>query len=196
VLRTRNRSRNTLATPGTTRKAWVEQWIERPIEQWDEREKPKILADWIARWTEEQRKRERIVRPGTDPGCRQLVPEDTPPDKRVLKLHSTLQKAESSVLVQVRTGRIGLAKYLYSRHVPGVLSAQCRCRGGEETPRHMAVFCREESDRRHALQMGTSRQVNYRNLTGTASGAKLLSGWIIRSGRLGQFALARSLLYN
>jgi hypothetical protein len=102
------------------------------------------------------------------------------------------------VLVQVRTGRIGLAKYLYSRHVPGILSAQCRCEGGEETPRHMALFCREESDRRHALRTGTgtSRQINYRNLTRTASGAKLLSEWVMRSGRLGQFALARSLLYN
>jgi hypothetical protein len=53
---------------------------------------------------------------------------------------------ESSVLVQVRTGRIGLAKYLYSRHVPGVLSSQCRCGGGEETPHHITLFCKEESD--------------------------------------------------
>jgi hypothetical protein len=149
-----------------------------------------------SRWIEEQRKQERVVRPGTDPGGRQLVPEDKPPGKKILKLHSMLRKAEISVLLQLRTGRIELAKYLYSRHVPGVLSAQCRCGGAEETPRHMAVFCREESDHRHALQTGTSRQVNYRNLTGTASGAKLLSEWVIRSGRLGQFALARSLLYN
>jgi hypothetical protein len=54
VLRTRNRRRDPLATPGTTRKAWAEQWIGRPIEQLDEREKSKILSDWIARWTEEQ----------------------------------------------------------------------------------------------------------------------------------------------
>jgi hypothetical protein len=78
----------------------------------------------------------RILQPGTDPGGRQLVPEDTPPDRKVLKLHSMLRKAESSVLVQARTGCIGLAKFLYGWHVPGVLSAQCRCRGGEETPRH------------------------------------------------------------
>jgi hypothetical protein len=38
------------------------------------------------------------------------------------------------MLVQARTGRIGLAKFLYSRKVPGVVSAQCRCGAGEETP--------------------------------------------------------------
>jgi hypothetical protein len=105
------------------------------------------------------------------------VPENTPPDKIILKLHSTLQKAEISVPVQVCTRRIGLAKYLYSQHVPGILSGQCRCGGGKETPSYMVLFCKEESDRRHALRTGTgtSRQINYRSLTRTASGAKLLS---------------------
>jgi hypothetical protein len=40
----------------------------------------------------------------------QIVPEDTLPNRGALKLHSGLRKAESSVLVQARTGRIGLAK--------------------------------------------------------------------------------------
>jgi hypothetical protein len=66
----------------------------------------------------------------------------------VLKLHAGLRKAESSILVQARTGRIGLAKFLYNRKVPGILSAQCRCRNGEETPRHIALYCTEETDRR------------------------------------------------
>lgn len=77
---------------------------------------------------------ERVVRPGTDPGGRQSVPEDTPPDSGVLRLHAGLRKAESFVLVQACTGRIGLAKFLYNRKVPGKLSIQCRCGPGEETP--------------------------------------------------------------
>ena len=84
----------------------------------------------------------------------------TPPNRAVLKLHSGLRKAESSVPVQARTGRIGLAKFLYSRKVPGILSAQCRCRAGEETPRHMALFCTDETERRQCLRAG--RRVNYR----------------------------------
>jgi hypothetical protein len=89
------------------------------------------------------------------------------------------------VLVQACTGYIGLAKFLYNRSVPGVLSAQCRCRSGEETPRHMALFCIEEGGR-----------LDYQQLIGTNRGAKALAEWMIRSGRLGQFSLARRLLYS
>ena len=103
-----------------------------PIEQWDQRGKQKVLADWTARWKTEHRKLERVVQPGTDPGTRrnsQAIPEDTPPNKGVLELHSGLQKAESSVLVQSPDRPKGLAKFLYNCKVPGILSAQCRCRG-------------------------------------------------------------------
>jgi hypothetical protein len=87
-----------------------------------------VLEDWKERWKRERdRKRvERIVRPGTDPGSSsssKAILEDTPLNEAVLKLHSGLRKAESSVLVQARTGRIGLAKFLYNCKVLGVLTA-------------------------------------------------------------------------
>lgn len=153
-----------------------------------------MLADWTARWTRDQRKQERVVRPGTDLGNCQVVSEDTTLSKRVLKLHSGLRKAESAVLVQAQTGRIGLAKFLYNQRVPGVLSAQCRCSAREETPRHMALYCTEEAERWQDLC--TNSRVDYQSLIGTAMGARKLAEWMIRSGRLGQFSLARSLLYN
>lgn len=65
-----------------------------------------IYTDWTARWKTGHRKLERVVQPGTDPGTRrssQAIPKATPPNKAVLavlELHSGLQKAESSVLVQ------------------------------------------------------------------------------------------------
>jgi hypothetical protein len=98
------------------------------------------------------------------------------------------------VLVQARTGRIELARFLYNRKVPGVQSAKCRCGAGEETPRHMAAYCVEGAERRQSLR--TNGRVDYRGQVGTASGARKLAEWIIRSGRLGQFSLARILLYN
>jgi hypothetical protein len=127
---------------------------------------------------------DRVVRPRTDPGGRATsIPKDTPPNKAALKLHSKLRKAESSVLIQARTSRIGLTKFLYNRKVLGVLTAQCRCGAGEETPRHIALFCTDEAERRQQL-------------IGTNSGAKRLAEWMIRSGRLGQFSLAKRLLYS
>ena len=43
--RQRQRQRLIPATPASVRKQWVEKWIGQPIEQWDEREKPKVLVD-------------------------------------------------------------------------------------------------------------------------------------------------------
>ena len=68
-----------------------------------------------------------------------------------MKLHRNLKKAESSVLVQLRTGRIGLAKFLYTAKVPSYDTGQCKCRQGDETPRHLLLFCKEEEDRRELL---------------------------------------------
>jgi hypothetical protein len=124
-LRTRARTQNhqqAIDTSGTARKQWAENWTGQLIEQWDEQEKRKVLEDWKERWERDRKRVERIVRPGTDPGSKAIL-EDTPPNEAVLKLHSGLRKAESSVLVQARTGRIGLAKFLYNRKVPGVLTA-------------------------------------------------------------------------
>jgi hypothetical protein len=156
-----------------------------------------VLEDWKERWKRERdRKRvERIVRPKTDPSSSsKAIPKDTLPNEAVLKLHFRLRKAESSVLVQARTGRIGLAKFLYNRKVLGVLTAQCRCRAREETPQYIALFCIDETERRRHLQV--SGRLDYQQLIGTNGGAKRLVEWMIRSRRLGQFSLARHLLYS
>jgi hypothetical protein len=79
----------------------------------------------------EQRKPERVIRSRTDPGTR-AVPRDTPPNEQALNLPTGLQKAESAVLVQVQTGQIRPSRFLHSRKVPGVLSANCRCKAREE----------------------------------------------------------------
>jgi hypothetical protein len=105
--RTQARTRNhqqAIDTLRTARKQWAENWTGQPIEQWDEQEKQKVLEDWKERWKRERdRKRvERIVQPGTNPGSK-AIPKDTLPNEAVLKLHSGLRKAESSVLVQART---------------------------------------------------------------------------------------------
>jgi hypothetical protein len=142
-----------------------------------------VLEDWTARWKKYPKMVDRVARPGADLGSR-AIPEDIPPNKAVLKLHSGLRKAESSVLVQARTCRIGLAKFPYNSKVPSVLSAQCRCSArGKETRRHMVLFFTEEAGRRQHLQTGG--RLDYQQLMGTNSGAKRLTEWMIKLGRLG-----------
>jgi hypothetical protein len=122
------------------------------------------------------------VQPGKDLGGRQAIQEDTPPNRTMLKLHSRFKEAKNSVLVQACTGRIKLANSFYNRKVRGVLSAQCKCRGGEETRWHMALYCTEERERRKHLRI--KGQVSHGQLVGTAKGAKQLAEWMICSGRL------------
>ena len=157
MIRQRQASAQPATTPGVERKLRVEEWTRLPIDQWDWREKKLVLQDWERRWHIENRKLDRIVRPGTDLGGRGVVPENTPPTKQMLKLHEGLRKAESALLTQARTGRIGLAKFLYERSVPGFTTATCQCRAGHETPRHMALFCTYEANRRHYLHTGQRR---------------------------------------
>jgi hypothetical protein len=114
----------------------------------------------------------------------------------VLSLHKSLQKAESALLVQARTGKIGLSKFLYDRKVPGIETAQCRCGAGFETPRHMALYCIEEASRRGQLTDQAGRKWTYKQLNGDAQATKGFARWMIGSGRLGQFALAKRLLYD
>jgi|SRR5579862_451973 len=201
LARTQQRRRRTVGelhanTPGTKRKAWTERWTGGRIEDWDQRAKEKVLADWKDRWKAWRAKDARPERGRRTPGS---VPEatiDTVPTAQILKLHDGLQKAESSILVQVRTGSIGLRKHLHRRRVPGFATAQCACGGGEETPRHIALVCEQEINRRDRLRLASGRPVTYGRLTGTPKGAKVFSEWMIKSGRLGQFSLARQLLYG
>jgi hypothetical protein len=67
-----------------------------------------------------------------------MVIEDLPPGRQVLKLHTGLKKAESSMLVQAHIGQVGLAKFLYKQKVSRIQTAQCCYKAGEETVWHMA----------------------------------------------------------
>ena len=45
------------------------------------------------------------------------------------------------MLVQARTGRIGLASFLYKARVLGFESPSCRCKQGEKTAEHLLLYC-------------------------------------------------------
>ena len=191
----RQRPAHSPATPGDARKQWAEKWVGMTLNLWGEREKKLVTRDWEERWKAENKRLGRNLQPSTDSGGRKTVCTDTPPTRRVLGLHKDLHKAESALLTQIRTGRIGLAKFLYSRRVPGFTTGCCQCSGGFETPRYMALFCPQEATCRNQLKDPAGRAVPYALLTGTNIGAKTFTKWIMLSGRLGQFSLAKRLLY-
>ena len=56
---------------------------------------------------------------------------------QLLKIHKVLKKAESSLLTQIRTGRIGLNSFHNKRKVPGFDSPLCACGTAEQTVQHV-----------------------------------------------------------
>ena len=80
-----------------------------------------------------------IILTDPDPGGGTRKPEAMAHEKEALRLHSSLPKAHTSVLTQIRTGKMGLAAFVHkcrgtkaSPH-PGL----ARCRWQWETAKHM-----------------------------------------------------------
>ena len=177
----KGRRRGHRPVPSVSRDEWAR---TRALDLAQTSENKRVLAAWMRRW------QSGVARPDTwDRVLR-------PPDPKVLKLHAGLRKAESSALVQFRTGCTGLAYFLHKARVPGVVSGLCSCGNGPETPRHMLVHCLRESGRREDLRRACGGRVDYKQLLDTPEGARVASRWVVRSGRLHQFSLAGALLYE
>ena len=110
----------------------------------------------------------------------------------MLLLHEGLHKAESSILTQIRTGKIGLADFLHGIGVPEVTSPACACDFGRETAQHVTVFCPRYQATRNQLLL--NNRMNYRRLLTEKERVAKLSRWWMRNGRLEQFRLAKELL--
>ena len=86
-----------------------------------------------------------------------------PLSKKRLKIYTQLKKAESALTTQIRTGKIGLADFLYKRRVPSVTSPACSCGWHRQTSEHVIMFCRLIGNREQMFRAaGTS---DYQQLT-------------------------------
>jgi hypothetical protein len=174
----------------------AEKWTRKPIGQWDQREKLLVARDWTERWTRASGTQDnRLLWLGTGLGGGQVGP-DLAPTAQVLSLYKSLQKVESALLVQARTGKIGLGKFLYDQKVPGLETAQCQCGAGFETPRHMVLYYIEEASRWGQLIDQAGWKWTYEQLIGRAQAMKGFARWMMGSGKLGRFVLAKRLLYD
>src|SRR5882757_9706629 len=142
--------------------------------------KEAILQEWRERWQAAR---------GRSRWC--SIAATVEPGKERLKLHKELKKAESAILIQARTGRIGLAHFLNKARVPGFESPDCRCTRGIETTEHLLLHCPLEVERRKWTR-GSVLHDLVSELQNTATTAR----WLIQSGRIRQFQLASEILYN
>jgi len=81
------------------------------------------------------------------------------PSKSYLKLIKDLPKAASSLLIQLRTGHIGLNKHLF--RINRSDSPDCEyCPGSQETVHHFIMECPRYIHQRHRLRRTLQREAN------------------------------------
>ena len=144
-------------------------------------------------------------------------PADDPSfDGTALKKHNGMRKHESSLLTQIRTGKIGLRAFLFQRRVPTVTSPYCSCseatpeatplqrpppeppdlRGHPawETAAHITLHCLSYEAERRDLQNMLPRPIrttrDLAEITSSEGAALTLVRWFLRLGRLKEYRLA------
>jgi hypothetical protein len=90
----------------------------------------------------------------------------TPTPTKVLQLHERLSKRESALLVQLRTGKIGLNDFLFNRHVPTVTSPRCSCGERRQTVTHV-LSCSKYKDLRSRIFANQSGRNSLRTILST-----------------------------
>jgi Reverse transcriptase (RNA-dependent DNA polymerase)/Endonuclease-reverse transcriptase len=107
------------------------------------------------------------------------------PTAEILLLHKGLFKSESSMLIQLRTGRIGLPYFLHKRKVPEYPTPFCPCSQGIGSVSHFLTSC--------TLHLRTREQARQTKEQLLVEQPKATAQWAIQTGALPQFALARIL---
>jgi hypothetical protein len=100
-------------------------------------------------------------------------------------LHAGRAKAQSALLTQLRTGKIGFNEFLYERRVPGVWNERCACGHAAMSVRHVLLSCpRWEREREEELG---ERARDLKEVLGTRHGATAAIRLTLRTGLLEQF---------
>ena len=102
-----------------------------------------------------------------------------PYKKAALRLHAGLSKPHSSLLTQLRTGKIGLAGFLHTCRVPGFESLACPCGWQQETAKHVVLDCprfhREQRQLRQAVPT-----TDFQQLTSNLGTAATVTTWFLQ----------------
>ena len=141
-----------------------------------------FTKEWENQWEEKKRR----SYPGWQTFCPKLHKDN-------LELYEKLQKAEASLLLQIRTGRIGLASFLFRAGVPDFATPLCMCGQAEETAKHITSSCSLYSRQRQQASF------NPQDFTTIISNPELLQKflyWFMFLKRLNQFNLAFKLHYS
>ncbi|KUM55612.1 hypothetical protein ACN42_g11637 [Penicillium freii] len=112
------------------------------------------------------------------------------PNKSNLLYWKGLRKATTSVLIQLRTGIIGLAEYLCK--IKKTDSPRCKCDLGNQSVRHVLLECPLLEELRAEMveelfEAGVSTMLGEEEMLREAKAAPIVAKFMIATGLLGQF---------
>jgi hypothetical protein len=107
-----------------------------------------------------------------------------------------LYKHEALVFMQARTGCVGMAEFLFRRHVPNVLTPLYSCGKASETPEHMLLYYQKTRERKREIRdlIAPKALRTRRNLAHlTLKHPELVVDWLLRTGKFTLYDKARRL---
>ena len=110
------------------------------------------------------------------------------PTKKTLDYWSSLHKATASILMQLRTGRIGLSAYLH--RINRRESARCGCDLGNQTVSHVLLECPLHQDERDRMRSALSDQgvaLRRDELLTRLEARTIVAEFMVKTGLLDQF---------
>ncbi|OQD73321.1 hypothetical protein PENANT_c211G00669, partial [Penicillium antarcticum] len=110
------------------------------------------------------------------------------PHKKTLEYWAGLRKATASILMQLRTGRIGLGAYL--ARINRRESARCDCNLGNQTIAHVLLECPLHQEERDGMRGALSEHgitLHQQELLTRVGARTIVAEFMIRTGLLGQF---------
>lgn len=137
----------------------------------------RIRERWMKQW-----EKEKTARP-----TKQLVKE---PSRKTLELYSGLSRPYASILIQMRSMRIGLRHFLYK--INEIESDRCSCDTGSQTPRHVLLQCPLYTDLQRTMLDKIARTdlgctTEYDDIVSHPLAARYAAVMIHQTGLLGQF---------
>ena len=118
--------------------------------------------------------------------CYRYTPK---PTHKVLRLHENRSKRHSSLLIQMRTEKIGLRDFLYQRGVPEITDPQCEYGEGRQTVMHVLTRCRRFNDLRRQELSGIPGRSNLRAILNERKAATKAINFMEQTQILGQFRI-------